>query len=94
MSVVLFLSLLILPMLNAQRVAPGFNSNNELLAEHSAASNYLSGLPIRQYQDQLYQTPTDSLLASDRHDQQHAKRIYWENLAFHAADYNQKPKKT
>ncbi|CAF4747622.1 unnamed protein product, partial [Rotaria magnacalcarata] len=52
------------------------------------------GLPIRQYQDQLYQTPTDSLLASDRHDQQRAKRIYWENLAFHAADYNQKPKKT
>jgi len=22
-----------------------------------------------------------------------AKRIYWENLSFHAADYNQKPKK-
>ncbi|CAF3001165.1 unnamed protein product [Rotaria socialis] len=84
-------------MFNAQRLAPGFNSNDELLADRSAASNYLFGLPIRQYQDQLYQRPADSLSAlsvSDRHNQQRTKRIYWENLAFHAADYNQKPKKT
>ena len=25
--------------------------------------------------------------------QQRGKRIYWENLAFHAADYNQKGRK-
>jgi hypothetical protein len=35
-------------------------------------------------------------ISADQDDvqQQRAKRIYWENLAFHAADYNQKVKKT
>lgn len=56
----------------------------------------LADVPIRQSQRQLIDSPTDRLslyLASDRLDQQRAKRIYWENLAFHATDYNQKPKK-
>ncbi|CAF2947101.1 unnamed protein product [Rotaria sp. Silwood2] len=93
------LSLLILPMFNAQRLQTEFKNNDELLTERSVAANYLSGLPIRQYQDQLFDSPIDSLsllLIPNRHNQQQqqrAKRIYWENLAFHAADYNQKPKK-
>lgn len=55
-----------------------------------------AGLSMRQYQNQLYDPSTDSytlFTGPDRHDQQREKRIYWENLAFHAADYNQKPKK-
>ncbi|CAF3801112.1 unnamed protein product [Rotaria sp. Silwood1] len=101
MFALILISLFILPMLNAQRLQPEFKNNDELLTERSVAANYLSGLPIRQYQDQLYDSPIDSLsllVVPDRHDQlqqqqQRAKRIYWENLAFHAADYNQKPKK-
>jgi len=59
---------------------------------------YLVGLPpIRRYQDQLLNSPIDSsslLISTDKNNpQQRAKRIYWENLAFHAADFNQKAKK-
>ncbi len=55
-------------------------------------------MPIRRYQHRLLDLPIDgsSLSAtsdSDDQSQQRAKRIYWENLAFHAADYNQKAKK-
>ena len=52
----------------------------------------LVGLPMRRYQSQLVNTPIDS---SSDHDQsqQRGKRIYWENLAFHASDFNQKAKK-
>jgi hypothetical protein len=56
----------------------------------------LVGHPMRRYQHQLLDSPVDRssvLVASDRGDQHRAKRIYWENLAFHAADFNQKAKK-
>jgi hypothetical protein len=48
----------------------------------------IDGLPIRRLSD----SPIDSssVLADD---QSRTKRIYWENLAFHATDYNQKAKK-
>ncbi|CAF1026254.1 unnamed protein product [Rotaria sordida] len=92
-----FVSLFILPLLNARRPQTELNNNDELLTERSEATNYLSGLPsIKKYQDQLLESPVDSSslsVAPDRYDQQRTKRIYWENLAFHAADYNQKPKK-
>jgi hypothetical protein len=57
------------------------------------------GLPIRRHPHRLLDAPIDgsSLSGSsdsdDQSQQQRAKRIYWENLAFHAADYNQKGKK-
>jgi len=60
--------------------------------------NILVGLPMRRYQNQLLNLPIDSsslLISSDKNNpqqQQRAKRIYWENLAFHAGDYNQKGK--
>jgi hypothetical protein len=59
--------------------------------------NILVGLPMRRYQNQLLNVPIDSsslLISSDKNNpqQQRAKRIYWENLAFHAGDYNQKGK--
>ncbi len=39
-------------------------------------------LPVRQYQHQLYDSPSDS-----DDPQQRGKRIYWEHLAFQPADY-------
>jgi hypothetical protein len=52
---------------------------------------------MRRYQNQLVNTPIDSssiLISSDQDNpQQRGKRIYWENLAFHASDFNQKSKK-
>jgi hypothetical protein len=63
------------------------------------SSLILVGYPIRRYQRQLLDLPIDSLSVSssldsdDQLQQPRTKRIYWENLAFHAADYNQKGKK-
>jgi hypothetical protein len=50
---------------------------------------------MRRYQNQLVNTPIDSSsIPSDQDNfQQRGKRIYWENLAFHASDFNQKAKK-
>jgi hypothetical protein len=63
------------------------------------SSLILVGYPIRRYQHRFLDLPVDSLSVSgssdsdDQSQQQRTKRIYWENLAFHAADYNQKGKK-
>lgn len=58
---------------------------------------FLVGLPSRRYQQRVFDSSvfpstSNSDDPSDQQGQRH-KRIYWENLAFHAADYNQKPKK-
>ena len=49
---------------------------------------------MRRYQAALFNSPSGGSKRSAADDQQQrAKRIYWENLAFHAADFNQKAKK-
>jgi len=57
----------------------------------------LVSLPVRRYQNQLLKSPIDDSslsISSDKNNApQRGKRIYWENLAFHAADFNQKAKK-
>lgn len=52
----------------------------------------VSGLPVRRYR--LLNSPMNDIPSDkDNPSPQRAKRIYWENLAFHAADFNQKAKK-
>ncbi|CAF0835225.1 unnamed protein product [Adineta steineri] len=97
MFIYLFLSLLILPLFNAEQHQTKLENNNEWFLQRSGAANYLSGLPIRRFQQQLVHPTVDSssfLSASDSDDQQQqrGKRIYWENLAFQPADYNHKSK--
>lgn len=53
---------------------------------------------MRQYQRRLIDSSllskaSDDDSNDDDQSQQRGKRIYWENLAFHASDYNQKVKK-
>jgi hypothetical protein len=49
---------------------------------------------MRHYQARSLNSPAGVPLRFTADDQQQrAKRIYWENLAFHAADFNQKAKK-
>jgi hypothetical protein len=49
--------------------------------------------PNRRYSSHVLDTLIDRSLEPITDDQQRIKRIYWENLAFHAADFNQKAKK-
>ena len=56
------------------------------------------GRTVPRYQYPVLDSPIDSSPLLDSLDdstrqKQRTKRIYWENLAFHAADFNQKSKK-
>ncbi|CAF2656077.1 unnamed protein product [Rotaria sp. Silwood2] len=75
------------------------NNNQRMFMPHSVAATYLFRWPIRQYQNRFLVSTIDNpslFISSDQnipHEKQRMKRIYWENLAFHAADFNRKPKK-
>lgn len=62
--------------------------------------NVLVSSPIGRYSPGLldaaiYDSSTSMLSDSNNsHEQHRSKRIYWENLAFHAADFNRKTKKS
>ncbi|CAF0824502.1 unnamed protein product [Rotaria sordida] len=87
-----------LPIIYGERQQTEFDNNQRMFMPHSVAAAYLLRLPIRQYQNTVLDSRIDSsplLMSSDQNDpdeQQRTKRIYWENLAFHAADFK-KPKR-
>ncbi|UJR14630.1 hypothetical protein I4U23_001624 [Adineta vaga] len=96
MFIYLLISVLFLPLFNAEHPQMKLDNNDDLLIHRSGAANYLFGLPMRRYQNHLANPMMDrslSLMSSDNDDQQQqqqqrGKRIYWENLAFQPADYN------
>ncbi|CAF1399825.1 unnamed protein product [Adineta ricciae] len=74
-------------------------NNNELFLPRSAAASYLSDSPVQQGGDRLASMVSDALKVlipndpSQVEQPQRAKRIHWEDLGFHATDYNRKSKK-
>ncbi|UJR32116.1 hypothetical protein I4U23_019584 [Adineta vaga] len=95
------LSLFFLPMFYAdQQYRTELGNKEEMFLPRSVAASYLFDLPVRQNQDQLAHTALNSLkvlMSIDQNQlekqQQRGKRIHWEDLAFHATDYNRKTKK-
>ncbi|CAF1400914.1 unnamed protein product [Adineta steineri] len=93
----LLILLFFVPIFYAEQYQTELNKNQEIYLPRSAAASYLFDLPVRRNQNQLLNSIKDSSLLSvstDGSDQQRGKRIYWEDLAFHAADYDYKVKKS
>ncbi|CAF1539362.1 unnamed protein product [Adineta ricciae] len=88
MYIFFLLSLILLPLVNAEQHRTKFDNNDELIMHRSGAVNYLFGYPMRPYQHPLANPTMDRSFDSDDQQQQRGKRIYWENLAFQPADYN------
>ncbi|CAF3111851.1 unnamed protein product [Rotaria socialis] len=98
MHAIFLLALFFLPTFCAQDHHIEYDKYQRMFMPNSMAANYLSHLPIGRYRNQLLDATIDDssmLMSSDQNDpalQQRTKRIYWENLAFHATDFNQKVK--
>ncbi|CAF1573634.1 unnamed protein product [Rotaria sp. Silwood1] len=94
----LILAFCFLPIIDTKQQIE-FDDDRRMFTPHSVAATYLFRWPTRQYQNLLLDSTIDSsslFKSSDQnipHEQQRMKRIYWENLAFHATNFNQKNKK-
>ncbi|CAF1295933.1 unnamed protein product [Adineta steineri] len=96
----LLILLFFVPIFYAEQYQTELNKNQEIYLPRSAAASYLFDLPVRRNQNQLLNSIKDSSLlsistdGSNQQQQQRGKRIYWEDLAFHAADYDYKVKRS